>query len=359
MPSQNDKTAIVKYLEQHPRDHDSFPQANENYHQRYLAIEQYLDAHVHRVVNQGATANDGGWLTDHGPDHITTVIRRASEFALPKDASDPFLSPYEVFILLLAIHFHDVGNIFGRKLHERKINEVMHAMGGTLLGSDTGELRLICNIATAHGGYVDAEETDKDTIGPLRRQWPAQTKGPRAQLLAALLRFADELADDYTRTSRFLLESGILPPKSEVYHVYADRLREVKIQPQDNLVQIRFELTASDVQRKFGKGDGQVYLFDEIAARAIKLHYEHVYCSRFLVPYVLIDTIAVTINISSDISADRFVAPIHRIGFQMQQSGYPDKPTSLGEIDPEMIDINGESLKAAVSAMETRQARGI
>ena len=110
-----------------------------------------------------------------------------------------------------------------------------------------------------------------------------------------MLRFADELADDHTRTSRFLINSGLVR-KSEAYHIYADRLRNVTIQPKDRKVSLLFELDAIHATKKYWKGRRKVYLYDEIVERSLKMHREHVYCLRFLQPYVRIDTIDVLYN---------------------------------------------------------------
>ena len=52
-----------------------------NYCRRYEQIKEYLDRDVHPHVNALAMRRDGGYLTDHGPEHIKTVIQRASRLA--------------------------------------------------------------------------------------------------------------------------------------------------------------------------------------------------------------------------------------------------------------------------------------
>src|SRR5258706_8376888 len=92
-----------------------------NYPQRYTVMAEYLNNNAHAEINIGAAIRDGGLLTDHGPNHIKTVIQRASDL-VTVDTCD--LTPYEVYILLCAIHFHDVGNMFGRKEHELNSKEI-------------------------------------------------------------------------------------------------------------------------------------------------------------------------------------------------------------------------------------------
>lgn len=242
---------IVAFLKAHPKSDPSFPHDDVDYYRRYVALDEHLNRHVHPVVNQGAAAHGDGWLTDHGYDHIKTVLRRASDLITSKDKV--VITPYETFLLATAIHFHDVGNVFGRDRHERQITTVMAQLGDQLIGGDGLEKRMIRDIAMAHGGYVDSDLEDKDTIGRLPWQPPTQAQEPRVRLLAALLRFADELADDYTRTNRFVVDNDLLQG-SEIYHIYADRLRQVLVRSEESRVRLQFELAAPHATTKYRKG---------------------------------------------------------------------------------------------------------
>src|SRR4029077_15663813 len=103
------------------RSASQFPGRNRNYVAQFRAFEQYMLKDVHPQIEKMALAADGGFLTDHGSEHINTVIGRASFMLGPK----PPLSPYEAYILLAAIHLHDVGNVYGRVGHEAKHAEII------------------------------------------------------------------------------------------------------------------------------------------------------------------------------------------------------------------------------------------
>src|SRR5262245_23527825 len=67
-------------------------------------------------------------LTDHGPDHVHNVLENA-EALLPTDG-DHFNSR-ELYLLALAILFHDVGNIEGRSQHNQRVSKFYdHARPG-------------------------------------------------------------------------------------------------------------------------------------------------------------------------------------------------------------------------------------
>ena len=340
--SPNEETGLVRFLSESSRNDLSFHQAEIDYYRRFQRLDAYLNEKVHPSVNQGAAAKGDGWLTDHGTGHITTVIRRAS--TLVTDGESVFLTPYEVFILLAAIHFHDVGNIFGRDKHKEEIVTLMQKLDESLIGSDGVEKRMILDIAMAHGGYADTDGDDKDTIS--RLSWENFSGGsePRVQLLAAVLRFADELADDCTRTNRFLIDSRLVR-ESEAYHIYADRLRKVTIRPEDRKVSLLFELDATHATMKYRKGRRKVYLYDEIVERSLKMHREHVYCLRFMQPYVRIDTIDVSIIITTN----NYMKVLETIKYSLIQRGYPDWPTSLSEAGVDVGVHTGKTLHRKIS----------
>ena len=344
--SPNTHTPLVAFLRDHPSNHPSFPQQAVDYHRRFQNLDAHLNTSVHPTVNQGAAAAAAagdGWLTDHGIQHITTVIRRASDLVFSDGL--PVLTPYEIFLLLTAIHFHDIGNVFGREQHERQITTVMSSMSEALIGTDGFEKRMIRDIAMAHGGYVDANGHDKDTISRLSWQTVTGTHDPRVRLLAALLRFADELADDHTRTSRFLIGNELLR-NSEIYHVYADRLKHVIVRSQEHSVLLQFELDVHHATRLYQKGPRQqVYLYDEILRRCLKMHLEHIYCSRFMQPYVSITRIDVTI----DITTLDYMHVVKTIKFPLIPRGYPDKPLTLAEASPGVEPLTGEELCHTIS----------
>ena len=323
--SPNEDTPLIQFLRKHPKEHPSFPQGRTDYYRRFQDLDRHLNENVHPVVNQGATAHGDGWLTDHGIDHITTVIRRAGELAVDGEGESITLTPYEVFLLVSAIHFHDVGNVFGRDQHEKKITDVMRDLNDSLLG-DGLERRMIRDIAMTHGGYADDEQQDKDTIGHLTWEHSTTSNDPRVRFLAAVLRFADELADDYTRTNRFLLESKLIK-RSEIYHMYADRLRRVSVEPKDRKVTLLFELDVEHVTTKYWKGRRKVYLYDEIVARSIKMHRENVYCGRFTQTRMWPNMVDVTISITKD----KYMVEVMEINFKLAQQGYPSTPKHLTE----------------------------
>jgi len=303
---------------------DEFPDGGVNYPEVFKNIESYLNRYVHPRVTEGAAVKDNSLLTDHGTEHVKIVIQRAK--LLLDDRTDK-LTGFELFFLLVAIHFHDVGNIFGRVEHEQKIKEVMTKLGDRL-PLDVPSKATIANIAMSHGGRINDSKDTFNSLLPV--EWIDGIQ-IRMRLLAAILRFADEIADDHNRASRFLLETGKIPKKNEVFHLYSKCLQQPAIQGSELKLTFCFE-TPRLAKEKFGKeknstkkGYSDVYLYDEILDRAIKCFSELNYCKRHAKNFINIDRVKITIDIYEDLRR------IHQIGFSFIEKGYPDIPRK--EID--------------------------
>ncbi len=280
----------------------------------YRVVEAFMNSDVHPHVVAMAALHDhpeGGYLTDHGPEHIRAVVSRASDLAA---APGLVLSPQEVFFLLLAIQIHDVGMLFaGRKDHELNARQILDEIEKRA-NIDRIQRRLIHQIAQSHGGTVNGS---KDTIGALTEE----QEGLRMQLLAAILRLADELSESRTRTSRYLLATGLISPRSEVYHRYAASLRDVRIAPAEKKVRLAFEIAEPYVSNRVQKGDGEVFLLDEIYERTLKMHLERTYCMRFMRPWVDINVIEVNIGVFHEGYEKRLRD--EDIKYTLAERGYP------------------------------------
>lgn len=334
----NNKT-LDKWLESAPK--DEFPGNGKNdYFLMYKKVSEYLNNNVHSEVNIGARITDGGLLTDHGPEHIQTVISRASDLV---SADTCELTPYEVYILLTAIHFHDVGNIFGRDEHELKSSKIFKELG-PLASIDRIEKHWITRIAETHGGK------DKDKLEKLEIQTKILNFPVRVQLLAAILKLADELADEYSRASKLKWEQ--LPKESQVFHKFAHTLKNVSIDHNSRTIELDFYLDKEEATTMYGKaGKPDAYLIDEIKERTFKTHLERLYCMRFMIPFIRLDRVAVKIQFIEEDQPISFHDPI---GYKLEEKGYPqfEKESLEGEFSrlcPEIL-CTGETIKNEIEA---------
>lgn len=302
--------------------------------ERIQALNSELDAEKREALERSLFADDPlTYLNDHGPGHVMQVIRRATE--LLRALTGGHLTYYELFLLLCAIQAHDAGNYFGRREHEKKLKSILNECKNQLV--DSPERNCVLRIAMAHGGKIGES---KDTIGvPLRKKCIILEKTVREQFLAALLRFADELADDISRADRLGIEQDSIPAESQIYHFYSYALHTVSIieDPETELkyVSLSYEFQSDVALRQFKKAGSDRYLLDEIYDRTLKMEKERRYCIRFLRPALNIEGIKVDIFVQS--SEDPFSSK--RIGYTLSENGYPTEPAidflkSIGETIP-------------------------
>lgn len=210
---------------------------------------------------------------------------------------------------------------------------------------------MITDIAMAHGGFN--EDGDRDTIGSLPYENPpristGRTGEVRVKKLAAILRFADEIADDNTRTSRFLVDTvGRVRPESEIFHVYAERLTPPKVCHDSRSIELTFELNPHTVQHKYQKYGIERYLFDEICDRTLKMYREHLYCRRFLLPEIVFEQIIIKIVICTD----DYSRVLDTIQYTMMERGYPRLPCDIADVCPEFTLNNGAQLASHVARL--------
>lgn len=324
---------LQEITEAFARKKNSFPRGGALDYPKVIAgwIGQ-LEAFLLPYITSGAIAADGtGHLTMHDREHVARVRQVASNLVAQAHSID--LTPFELTLLLIAVYLHDIGNVLGRSGHERQIHRVLVA-AGTHLPIDQVEYATAKQIAGVHGGTVAGS---KDTISTLPEKQAVSSEHVRLRLLAAILRLADELADDPARANRVQLAAGTLPKGSEVYHVVALGLHS---QMHDvNIREITLCFTFNDpglFKRKLGKGAEQVHLLDEIYDRSMKTFNEARYCSRFMRPYMEFERVKVDIMIF-----DEQLMPLHNIVYTITEHGYREHSLSIYEMVPELAAYKG------------------
>ena len=322
---------------------DAFYQSKPiDYISLYNTLNNYLTKNVHKYVNMGATLSDPEiYLNDHGPEHISTVISRATELVANDNC---ILSAYEVYILLCCIQIHDTGNILGRYKHEEKSEEIIKK-AKNLCGRNTIEERSIYNIAASHGGMLD--DGNKDKISELPFDSPTPDGGEyKPGLIASILRIADELADDMSRADLFQLEKGTIPKGSQVFHVYSSCLYPPKIDHENKCIRLKYVVPMNYLTQKFGKKDKNrildIYLIDEIYLRLTKMYNELIYCMRFSCDSINFNKILIEIEFYSDNLRD---TKPNSIFFEVCEKGYPNKNLDIFKItDNKLLDNDGKKM---------------
>ena len=154
-------------------------------------------------------------LTDHGTPHIADVLNQAHQLIPPQ-----YLNAREMLALMLSVLFHDTGNIHGRSGHEKNVSDIYDFVRGTPLPSERlNEKKILLAVVATHGG--EARNGSKDTIQDLNLTEPFLRQTIRIQEIAAIMRFADELAEGFQRTSEYLRREHAFEIESKKFHDYA------------------------------------------------------------------------------------------------------------------------------------------
>lgn len=317
---------------------DVVPNGAESFTHIFSEIEAFMNSEVHNHVVEGAAVAGNGMLNDHGAGHIAMVMARA--YMLVKDNVQD-LKGYEIFFLLLSIHFHDVGNIYGREAHEEKICNVFEALGNRFPLDSTAR-RLITNIAMSHGGNHDG---DKDTLAYVQDKEYVDGITIRASILAALLRFADEIADDKNRASSVLAVLDTIPKGNKVFHEYSRSL-EPPIIEADTLF-LYYNIRNDLLFNRVSKLESEVFLYDEILSRIQKCLCELDYCKRYSQGFIHVSCLSVRINILDNSE----LKEIYKIIFKAKITGYPDKSryNLISCSDPKVPAKTGEELISLIN----------
>ena len=293
---------------------------------------------IHLQVNAGADFTDETTLTRHDASHIARVIYQISKLLSYEKAT---ISCYEAFHLLIAVQIHDIKNSEGREDHENNAIEIFNDLNINGL-IDNRLLKNIGYIASCHAGsYMREDKKEKDKIGYLLPIFMYKDKFQiRPQFLAALLRLADEYADETGRAMAYLLKIDKVKKSSIIHQKHALSLRDVAIKPDAGIVEFDYYLTKEDAIVKFPKYLKNVdswedkYLLDEIFERTVKSHYETIYCMRFLRPYITISKLNVSIEVEKGNILDKSPIP----PYELVEKGYPNE-------NYDIIDLCGDSLR--------------
>ena len=225
-------------------------------------------------------------LTDHSGDHIDNVlnnvynlihrdIEKLIESRFPSVPQNTIvLTPLDVYFLCLTSLFHDVGNIYGRKYHNQKIQKVIKDNFSQLF--DDKQRSLIVRAGRAHTGK-DLEGS-KDTLKGLvddKEQYQGEFIHLRS--VAAIIRFADELAEGPQRTSNFMLNHNLLDD-SKIYNEYAS-MTHITIDTDNSRIVVAYQINV-DTKKYTTRKEIEEYLgniFRFIYGRIIKLDEERKY----------------------------------------------------------------------------------
>lgn len=315
---------------------DRFPFLHINYFDKYNDLVSILKKDIYPNIPLGLTAKSkptngiAGIYTSHDAAHFDDVVRFAGELLQIDTESEETLrkfnklTNYEIFLLLASIRIHDIGNIDGREDHEKNCFSILRELPlSDTDWSDNAEKKDIANIAQAHGGELP-DERGKDVISvlPNQRKGTGKYGGFRPQLLASILRFADEICELSNRAAFYFYKNNSLPKHNEIFHAYAKSIASVNISEKPLGINIEYQIECEAYIKKWGctpkNGITEKYLLEEIIYRLSKMDLERKYCNIYSREVYAVNDISAAINI-----IDKQHENIQSISVKLTDKGYP------------------------------------
>jgi hypothetical protein len=212
------------------------------------------------------------------------------------EGAPDYFSPVERYILGMGVLFHDVGNLHGRRNHSSRVAhfyDYVHPQADR-----PQEKLLVVQIAQAHSGTT--RDGSRDTLAAVPEESHLDGRRVRPREIAAVIRFADELAEGPQRTSHYLRATSGYSAESTPFHDYASAT-DVFIDGLEGRIAVTYHFdvkTEPDFEREIERLEG---LLDVVHARLTKMNlerrYARFYCAE---PLVSFGEISVRINIQLD-----------------------------------------------------------
>jgi hypothetical protein len=216
---------------------------------------------------------------NHGRGHIVRVLENLNHLLGSKPLEH--LDPYELFLTMMSVLYHDIGLLQTRKGHEN--------LSKSLLEGDRNDAYIVNSIdKEIIAAAVVSHSSSKDIAKEISRFSPEEIVGThkaRPGVVAALVRLADELDEDHRRADAILQQRLLLPSTSRFFWTFCQRIRGIR----PNLVSKRIDFNVAfepeDMATYGAMPNGQVRHFVVFSAEKFaKINDERVKVNRFLPP---------------------------------------------------------------------------
>lgn len=224
------------------------------------------------------------WFTDHGATHVAAVMNSASELVKEKLSGKKrnSLTTLDIYLILTAILWHDVGMVISRAKHAELVYDMTWEMADFFPNPTVQGL--VSQIANAHKGVAGLDDLSTDDLCTV--EGPAQHVN--TALLAAVVRFADEISENHTRVSLPILKQ--VPEDQKIFWLYAASIGSSIAQPDRHRVIIDYRFDADTVTQcwpdkdfpaLWPEGNNKIPLLTYALGRLEKINNEREYCFKY------------------------------------------------------------------------------
>lgn len=233
----------------------------------------------HRLL----TINYGFWGqsfkggNDHGPQHIVRVLEHLDSLLGPSPVSARTLNAYELYLAMMAVLYHDLGNLRARKGHA-DISKLFLEEERNDYVFDAHDRAIIAAAVVSHGSSKDIGQETKAFVEKER----VGSYSVRPRVIAALVRLADELDEDYRRADPDVARQLDIPESSKFYWEFCQRISGVEAHHSDRHITYHVQFAERDVGRLSLIDDAYRPFVAAFAEKLAKTNGERVKVNQYL-----------------------------------------------------------------------------
>lgn len=224
------------------------------------------------------------FMTDHGIGHIDRILEKLYRFLEPHlpvsgNPNDRIIDVENLSLLMHAVLWHDVGNLYGRIEHEKNIVKIFDTVKTFLY--DPFHQEWIVKIGEAHCGEGSIEQKIEDASRTIHDSviYP--------QFLSSLLRISDEIDEDQRRVQSRAF--SLVPKQSQAFWKFCSFNESIiPVYQRDSLgnvaleIEVNSKIRRDELYQKLGKNAEEVIAIEEYIARLDKINRQRIYCNGFL-----------------------------------------------------------------------------
>jgi hypothetical protein len=259
------------------------------------AIDQPLHAKYEVLKNRLYRIDYGHWASgfphgnDHGFTHIERVLEKLSDIVGTRPLAA--LGPYELFLTMMAVLYHDIGLMRQRHDHA-DISALLVSLESNEYLVSARDRDVIQSAVASHSGHKDIET---ETSGfPEVLLMGAERVRPK--VVAALVRLADELDEDSRRADPILQARLGVPEESRFFWEFCRRIGGIQAVPEARVIRVQVEFQSEDIGRLVLLDLGQRAFVAAFADKLEKINRERVYANRFLPEPMRYERLLVTVR---------------------------------------------------------------
>jgi hypothetical protein len=292
------------------------------------------------------------FMNDHSRGHIERVlsyIESILEINFPRPGSPigdipegRLLTWADTLILLNALVWHDIGNIYGRSGHASQVRKCFDDISPHLY--DEHLKQYICQVAEAHSGDGAIERV----IPTSHAAASYQGTDIHIQFLAAVLRFADEIDEDHRRAAPDAWQQlDLIPEPKQRFWYFSKVNSSIQIRSEQwhfgrhFWVNIESHIPRSEFSLNLTINGRQINALSEYFHRILKFERERRYCNKYITTFYHPGIRGIRIRLMTHEKGD---SPPAARSFEMEMSD--DRPAVDLISDSQLSDLKDYIIEA-------------